>query len=348
MVTLGVASVCTNVTSLTIPVCNEQEYGKNKWRRYCNYTTPGGVSVFSQLQLRYKEPVTLPFLNTSALFDIADNGFNDDHDMLRTAIFRSPLRTAPAVADANAASQLPRQGEIYECRVNYVGYAYEEVEVRNHTVNMGTVTTIPLKNTSIANLDAGISGVGYYIFTNRSAVKDSISTSPLTFKVNSASAFSIMDHMQNFLTTDGLAPGTLADSNGNVSSIFDNMALSLTARIQRGPNAVEIKGHAFAKRTYFYIQWAWLSLPLLVVLTAAALVVTMVVIERRALIWKSSSLAILFHTLDTGGIEQPTTWSRQHLEKFAKRMDAKRSGGASMVFTGNLRSDRETGASVAS
>ena len=73
-----------------------------------------------------------------------------------------------------------------------------------------------------------------------------------------------------------------------------------------------LSGTTINYQTYVHIQWAWISLPAALVLLTLGYLVAVIVksnIQNNP-IWKSSSLAILFHGLD------PTT--RQELGRLQR------------------------------
>ena len=114
----------------------------------------------------------------------------------------------------------------------------------------------------------------------------------------------------------------------NVTSDWDalmnGLATSMTTYIRSsGPSyAVETaEGVAHKNETYVHVKWPWLTFPVgLVLFSILFLITTMIINSRRkALEWKSSSLALLFHGLEKSETRQAPDGLGQ-MEEMAKRM----------------------------
>ena len=94
----------------------------------------------------------------------------------------------------------------------------------------------------------------------------------------------------------------------DMPSMISKLADSLTNMIRLSDDRYFVEGQAFQSEVFINIQWAWLSLPVLVVLSANVLLAIMILQTWRSQtpVWKSSLLAFLLHgmkhdSLDTGG-----------------------------------------------
>lgn len=80
---------------------------------------------------------------------------------------------------------------------------------------------------------------------------------------------------------------------------IDNLATSMTNNIrqQNDSGSSAFSGRAFETETYVKVRWAWFSYPAtVIVLSLFCLLGTIIeTTHRDILIWKSSSLAMLFH-----------------------------------------------------
>lgn len=94
--------------------------------------------------------------------------------------------------------------------------------------------------------------------------------------------------------------GLLLSQFDDISTIMGSIADSMTESIRTAGNSTAYSGTGFNSVTYIEITWAWLALPIaLVVLTFVLLLV--VILRNRASgtpVWKSSSMALLFHNLE--------------------------------------------------
>ena len=89
-------------------------------------------------------------------------------------------------------------------------------------------------------------------------------------------------------------------SNPSFSQVVKNVALALTDYIQTSSQSEPVFGQRSVTDTYVRIRWAWLVLPIvLTALSLAFLLMTIWTTHRSdTKVWKSSSLALLYHGLE--------------------------------------------------
>lgn len=92
-------------------------------------------------------------------------------------------------------------------------------------------------------------------------------------------------------------------NDGNVTKTLDNIALSVTNQIRSAIYSTNITGRVMYPTVFIEVVWAWYVLPIVLTISAAFLLVVTICLSsgRRAVVWKSSSLALLFHGIS--GIE---------------------------------------------
>ena len=102
------------------------------------------------------------------------------------------------------------------------------------------------------------------------------------------------------------------------------LAESMTEAIRTGPNSTINVGLSYVEKTFIVIRWGYLAYPIaLVLLTLVVLVAVILETKRqKAIAWKSSTLALLFHNLDGWDISNQSIRNVQELEKVAQRMTA--------------------------
>jgi hypothetical protein len=90
------------------------------------------------------------------------------------------------------------------------------------------------------------------------------------------------------------------NSDNNVTSTFDKIATALTNVVRQGPNTTSITGQAQELGVYVRVRWAWLSLPLMMVVFGVLFLAISIMFSLRPgrHVWKSSTLATIFHKLD--------------------------------------------------
>lgn len=95
-------------------------------------------------------------------------------------------------------------------------------------------------------------------------------------------------------------PATFFDANdGNVPRTMDMVTRSVSNHFRDSANRTIVEGVALASVSCIHVQWPWLVLPLaLVVLAAAFLCMCIASSANGGLdVWKSSSIAQLYHGL---------------------------------------------------
>ncbi|KAF4536192.1 C6 and c2h2 transcription factor [Lasiodiplodia theobromae] len=100
-----------------------------------------------------------------------------------------------------------------------------------------------------------------------------------------------------FVNQDQLTVASAFAYGVDVAALMGNMTDSLTNLIRTGPNATVVEGVVLRPETFISVQWAWLALPIaLVLLSAAFLVATLLVSRRHSVpLWKSGLLPYIFH-----------------------------------------------------
>jgi hypothetical protein len=106
--------------------------------------------------------------------------------------------------------------------------------------------------------------------------------------------------MSNYIRSTGTGDA------GSPSTTFSNNDISSTNNMSSTNNTSNMaKGTALAMETYVRVRWAWLTLPVMCVISALFLVVSVILETKKqdAMVWKSSVLAYLFHGLEKTSVE---------------------------------------------
>lgn len=100
-----------------------------------------------------------------------------------------------------------------------------------------------------------------------------------------------------FVNQDQLTVASAFAYGVDVAALMGNMTDSLTNLIRTGPNATVVEGVVLQPETFILVQWAWLTLPIALVLLSAAFLVTTLLVSRRHSVplWKSGLLPYIFH-----------------------------------------------------
>ena len=108
--------------------------------------------------------------------------------------------------------------------------------------------------------------------------------------------------------------------SNNIPALLTNMADSMTEVVRNSHLSVVHTGLAFTSKTFIHVQWKWLALPIALTLSAPGLLLFVILKTRRedGIVWKSNSVAILFHRLD--GWPMPSVDGPKELNQATKGM----------------------------
>lgn len=100
------------------------------------------------------------------------------------------------------------------------------------------------------------------------------------------------------------ALGTTDDVPANIA----RLAQSMTEALRNSPNSTAHGGDAYVWKAYVHVRWAWLALPIGLVVSSLILLLVTIWDTRSTRIgfWKSSAVATLLHRLEG--------WSDEDLE----------------------------------
>lgn len=112
-------------------------------------------------------------------------------------------------------------------------------------------------------------------------------------------------------------------NEGNITRTFEGIATSLTNQLRRHDNVTMVNGTVYMPVTYVNVNWLWLVYPVLIsISTSSFLVASMICSWQSGIpVWKSSSLALLFHGL----VNRPRvkTNSLHSMEDMASKVKAR-------------------------
>jgi hypothetical protein len=114
-------------------------------------------------------------------------------------------------------------------------------------------------------------------------------------------------------------------NDGDIPKTVRGIAQSMTSYVRQGPNSTILQGHAMIAETYIHVQWAWLTLPLAIVVLGSVFLCVCIAVssEQSNIVWKSSILAGLFHGLSGWEHDDLNALSLSEMEHTANAMLAK-------------------------
>jgi hypothetical protein len=288
---LGVCSECEDVTASTVETCNSTGFEHS-----CYYQLPNGA-----------------ILSGSASFD-AHNGFT--HTQVNTTVVTTDSYSFKALNLTQhgvpiiylGLVRFPYSGgldfdnwqsgyQVFQCDMYFCAQKFKGMTVKNGTVDTlevlqrdmnSTVTPGPLIGITALQPWEGDSNftINYNDLSNIPAFLDSV----LDFSNELYNDGAITVSIQGALT-----------SSTNIPNTITGIATSISNHIRAGPNATNIVGHAWLPKTYIHVHWVWLTVPIILVLVASVLLVSVIVLTHREFpaVWKSSLLPIMLLQLES-------------------------------------------------
>ena len=347
--TLGVCSTCLDLTATVVPNCLVA--GANKDQIQCNYTLPSTNDTFNTLfAVTGGASVKLPY---QPLWNSTVRSDNLD--------FYNPTASQPAqitkFSFISFAPDLPWQHYInYSNTKNPILTSFPAIkQAMQCTLKLcaRTFTDPYYANFSASQFSGPETPLNLAFVPQQSSARVLIELKPstpgslsmnTTFQVNFCDYLDLAEYLRDLFTTDynsGGMTGILSQSGtqtqsitpniglalsqiGNITRLMQDISDSMTETFRTSVNSTTYSGIGLNSVTYISITWAWLSLPIaLVVLTFMMLIIVIVRNNARGIpAWKSSGLALLFHNLEGWHRSELELNRPQELEKRAAKMIA--------------------------
>lgn len=323
---LGICSTCTNVTDQVTSSCVS-----SPGRESCTYTMPSGFILTGGFS-ESSGGGSWTTLNATASPNETGYSVNITNTLVDIAIIK--------IDQSNVTVGSLKEPEALECSFTWCAKAYHDVAVSNGRVDTSHISEFPLQ--SPPSVYSGWNGLEYNPFTvaNNTVGFDGNHT----FTVNFNDHTTIADFLATFFTASNQdATARALWTSPNISQTMSNIATSMTNNIREGTNATEILGTAALVETYIHVSWAWLTLPMTVVLMAVVLVVVSVIMSTTSgtSLWKSSSLALVFSKLEGWEDNVLNANSASELQEAAEKMRGRleNNGAGGLNFVKDLRDD---------
>lgn len=113
-------------------------------------------------------------------------------------------------------------------------------------------------------------------------------------------------------------------SDGDLPKTFDAIAAAISQQIRVGPNQTAITGTGQRSVPFIRVRWAWMSLPIAVVLLSIVFLAVSVAfsLEDGQLTWKTSALAAYYHPLESLTIDEHGIDTLEAMEDASKKETA--------------------------
>ncbi|GAW17768.1 hypothetical protein ANO14919_072350 [Xylariales sp. No.14919] len=324
--TLAVCSTYSNPTNTVKPECTTDKYNNT----ICDYRFPQGANLSFPLS---PDATNLgnSLLNSSGGLSNLNDVFMGRLDGIRRQATGDVL-TAIHYDDPQP----------FSMTWNYCIKTYSKVLASPTGIHTAEYTSVPLlRNDSIP---AGIQPWNSFshpssdiIFNLTASVQTGVWE-----QLSNLMSRELTDHFETESQTADFSVGEfmlyadLANMTKNIEETLSNQIRSSSP----GDNgwAEMWPGQAFYEETYWQVHWPWILVPVIEVLLAGSLLAVSITVTRAQPLFKSSTLALLYHGLD--GIEEDENlrgdWvnNLDDLEKMAKGVDVelKKDSNGSLKF----------------
>lgn len=114
-------------------------------------------------------------------------------------------------------------------------------------------------------------------------------------------------------------------NDGNFSKTMENAAMALTNTIRQTSNATTVHGDVISNVIVIRVNWPWLIYPCALVLLMKLFMIATLIFsaEKSNIVWKSSTLAVLFHGLRGWDRHALRANNIPDMEKAARKMSVK-------------------------
>lgn len=287
---LGFTSTCADVTEATIRL---HPNASATWKEGALLreadmvlTTPGGVKLPAPFQFTSWQ--TVVGVNATKLAN--DTGVITGAmrpEIVRIGVFRAPVNTTNFYFT-------PANMTIFECDIALAAYKYSSLSSWGQNLTIGNSEPIPLGPGSVVERQSG-TGPGYVTF-NQSGLP------PLKVSGSDIAALQLLFTSSRFSGRiyEGLSgfpdQGTGdAFRSGDIAQTMHAMAESMTNQLRSTYNITAL-GQSLNPTVFIEVDWAWITLPLVVQVIAITFTAIVIFQSARAAglpLWKSSTVALL-------------------------------------------------------
>ncbi|KAL7943427.1 hypothetical protein V8C42DRAFT_354219 [Trichoderma barbatum] len=313
---LGFGSICTDVTEETMATMDCLNSTEDRMMNNCELVTPGGVHFNTSAYTSDKDDI--PSIGNDLAVAVGASDLKYD---IGPVINGSDLfRTAVWIWDKRGRGR-GRDGKdlFMECSLGVAIYRYSNISSIQYEFTIGATDKIPLGNNSGTTIDRSRSSSGNIILWWNSTSPDlpdiHISLPDLVVLADFFNSPSFSGGHSSVTSSGNYHPGTAAIFQGCthaegdlvkscISQIFDRITTSMTSQLLQSGGEIA-QGLTSQIVVYIRVRWVWLILPLVVqFLGGIALVVTIIGRKRtkNVPLWKASTLAVLYHSVDENGV----------------------------------------------
>jgi hypothetical protein len=299
---------------------------------WCSITTLSGLTVSTLL---YFNEHTTEYTSTMVNTTCGHVNVNDGLTLLRmaTTIARNDhidLAKVSLIAPSNGSSYM-----VSECSLQWCFQYDTDVQFVNGSISKRKTRLLaPNPVNSLPNTTDVLWNVTLAQGALPSLLKTSEPIPDFNISINHADTLGIREYLGSILNTSWATSSLGADSqppilaqtlyvSQDATLMMGNLAASMSKNVRTSRNATSVYGQAMTNVTYVKVHWGWLLL--LVVTISMSIIFLLIVIISSHLsdtfLWKSNSLALLFHGLDGWSSTELDATKVAIMTRMARTMD---------------------------
>lgn len=304
---LGVCSQCIDVSKTAKKNCtNLLITGSGS---VCNFTTPANFSLSVSHQATPHDSRAVLFGSSSlAVMPIGE----ETNQLLSLGTLKVPT-------DYDGTNLADQGLQVYDCSLRFCGKTYASLTFTNGTYT--EAAPIEWDFASIGPEWTTSSNQPYRTFTPPVNLFNSTGNYTGNWTVNLLDWDAISTYISQLLTTPSntntndasfdksinQAVWNLMYSSPDLPKTISNIATSMTNAIRNSEQGTTFAGTAFRDQIKIHVSWPWIILPVTVILGGNLLLLVTIVQSRRTRmpLWRSSSLAILYHGFESFDRSEP-------------------------------------------
>lgn len=340
-VTLGLCSSCRDISDtprdckIKVTVHEDKYTAYNETTLECNYAGDGytyatGGGNLTTIRGRNSTGIkpAIPDPNNAS-----DWEYETAIDIITWSNEGFYYKGQPAVAlnfSVIVANDTWERPQITTCTLQYCAWVYENSTAKGQDFDDGKLERYSLGYDSIELYQTGPGSSSSTFYTNYTFRANGTGFPSDkhndTFKVYGDANAEMVSHLgtilrsstYNYLSGSNDSSAGLGDAlimNPNITELSDRMATSLT-NVWRQYQSSPAIGTAWESVAFIHVEWAWLALPAVAVISAGVVLLMTLLQNRRTVLWKSSVLPYSFRVLHGW---DDTEFDMETLEEIRKR-----------------------------
>lgn len=306
--TLGICSVCEDVTAQTQATCNNNETAGEMASgiyNYCVYDLPGGSEFNATATFSPHTGFVTPTMNISV-----NESSSTYTNIVTLGLIRFDTNSSQS---AGPSAEWQSTMAAYQCSLELCAYAFENWTYASGVLVPGSTLYSPLNHTAGEEVVYTMSLLDYQALD-----PDFPDANATTYSINNLDKNGLLQNFEVLFGTDYIAD-SLYQSSTNITASLDDFATGMTYNMMSGPNATLALGLALENMTYIHVRWPWLTLCVSMVVFSAFFLVFTIFKTQKAEIraWKSSLEPLVFadsnmRRHDSAYIDRERVWSEEH------------------------------------